>query len=102
MKINVDGAFLLDSGVAAIGVIIRDHGGGIKLSAWRLLRHCRDAVEAEAVACREGIILAARWPEVPMILETDCSVVAGKLRNRFLIWSTIQEATVGMEDLCLV
>jgi ribonuclease HI len=106
MKINVDGAFLPDSGVAAIGVIIRDHGGGIKLSAWRLLRHCRDAVEAEVVACREGIILAARWPEVPMILETDCAVVVGKLRNpvqdRSLIWSTIQEATVGMEDLCRV
>ena len=58
------------------------------------------------MACREGIALAARWPDVPMFLETDYAVVAEKLRNstqdRFLLWFTLQEATLGMEDLCRV
>jgi len=47
---------------AAVGVVIRDHEGLVKLTAWRLLSHCWDAEEAEAVACREGIALSARWP----------------------------------------
>ena len=60
--------------------------------------------EAEAVACREGIVLAARWPDVPMMLETDCAVVAAKLKSnvqdRSIGWSLIREARMAMEDLC--
>jgi len=60
LKINVDGAFISSSGTAVMGVVIRDHNGQVKLASWRLL--CRDAEEAEAVACCEAITLAARWP----------------------------------------
>jgi len=104
MKINVDGAFIPSSGIAAVGVVIRDHLGQTKLASWHLHRHCRDAEEAEAIACHEGNVLAARWPDVPMMLETDCAVVAAKLKSnvqdRSIGWSLIREARMAMEDLC--
>jgi ribonuclease HI len=95
-KINVDAAFNLQSGEAAIGVVIRDWVGDLKLTAWRVIFHCRDAEEAEARACLEGVHLAHRWPEVPMVLESDCHSVVTKLnestRDRSLIWQLIEEA----------
>ena len=60
LKINVDGTFIPSAGAAAVGVVIRDHAGQAKLASWRVLSYCRDAEEAEAAACREGITLAAR------------------------------------------
>ena len=38
-----------------MGVVIRDWKGSLKLTAWRILSHCRDAEEDEAVACLEGV-----------------------------------------------
>lgn len=79
LKINVDGAFINLSGEAAVGVVIRDCKGEPLLSACRWLRHCRDAEEAEAQACLEGVRLAERWREKILILESDCSTVIDKL-----------------------
>jgi len=81
MKINVDGAFISSSGTAAVGVVIRYHNGQVKLASWRLLRYCRDAKEAKAVAYCEGIALAAQWPDILMVLETDSAMVAAKLKQ---------------------
>ena len=62
-----------------------------------------DAEEAEAIACCEGISLATRWPDVPMVLETDSAVVAAKLKSnvmdRSVGWSLVQEARTNMEEL---
>ena len=75
-----------------------------------MILHCRDAGEAEAIACREGVHLALRWPDAPMILESDCHSMVAKLRanvrDRSSIWQIIEEAQeVGgqlrrMELLC--
>ena len=63
-----------------------------------------DAEEAEAIACCEGIALATRWPDVPMVLETDSAVVAAKLKSnvmdRSVGWSLVQEARTNLEELC--
>ena len=86
-----------------MGVVIREHAGQAKLASWRVLSYCRDAEEAEATACREGITLAMRWPETHMVLETDCAVVAAKLKNtdqdRSVDWSLVREAQIAMEEL---
>lgn len=96
LKINVDGAFHHESGKAVVGVIIRDDDGLAKLIAWRILCHCRDAEEAEAAAYREDIAMAARWPDLPMVLQTDCSVFAEKLKSKekdcTVAWSILNEA----------
>ena len=43
----------------------------------------------------EGVRLALRWPDAPMILESDCSSVVAKLRSkardRSTIWQFIEE-----------
>uniref|UniRef100_K4AID3 RNase H type-1 domain-containing protein n=1 Tax=Setaria italica TaxID=4555 RepID=K4AID3_SETIT len=67
LKINVDGVFIIETGAAAVG------------GSWRWLRHCRNVEEAEALACLEGIRLAAWWADRVMVLEADCSTVIDKL-----------------------
>ena len=94
-KINVDAAFSQLTGKAAVGVVIRDWKGVLQLTAWRIIFHCRDAEEAEAKACLEGVHMALRWPGIPMILESDCQSVVSKLRatgcDRSQLWQIIEE-----------
>jgi hypothetical protein len=84
------------SGQAGIGVVIRDHLGNVKLSAWKVIYGAISAEETEAVACREGILLAAEWEPPPAILESDCSMVVQYLKEaktvRPACHSIIQEA----------
>jgi ribonuclease HI len=95
LKINVDGAFQQATGEAAIGVIIRDHDGDPKLLAWRVLFNCQDVEEAEAIACLEGIRLSSRWPQMEIVVETDCASVVEKANmkqaDRSLISAVIHD-----------
>lgn len=79
LKVNVDGAYNHGSGKAALGVVIRDERGNPVLTAWRVIFRCKDAEEAEALACLAGIQSVNRWPEKPIILESDCSQLIGKI-----------------------
>ena len=49
LKINVDGAFSENTGVGGIGIIIRDHTGSVKLTAWQVIAGATDAEEVEAL-----------------------------------------------------
>jgi len=53
VKINVDGAYMEDSGEAGIGVIIRDSSGQVLLTAWKHISDAGSAEEVEALACKE-------------------------------------------------
>ncbi|TVU23717.1 hypothetical protein EJB05_26096, partial [Eragrostis curvula] len=79
LKVNVDGAFHGQTGRAAIGVCIGDDDGMALLTAWRLLFHCRDAEEEEALACLDGVRLATRWHEAAYVMEADCLTVVEKI-----------------------
>ncbi|RCV07636.1 hypothetical protein SETIT_1G260900v2 [Setaria italica] len=98
LKINVDGAFIIETGAAAVGVVIRDCTGKPLLMTWRWLRHCRDAKEAEALACLEGIRMVAWWADRDTVLEADCSTVIDKLRKGGMDRS--QVAPVIMDAMC--
>nr|CAB3461651.1 unnamed protein product [Digitaria exilis] len=52
---------MMSNGAAGAGVVARDSSGKIIFTAWRSLRRCSDAAEAEALACVEGIRLAVEW-----------------------------------------
>jgi ribonuclease HI len=78
LKVNVDGAFDGASGIGGIGVVIRDSSGLVQLTAWRFISQS-SAEEMEALACKEGMDLAAKWCRQNIILETDCSTVASML-----------------------
>jgi ribonuclease HI len=82
IKINVDGAFKKDSGSAAVGVIVRNKEGQPLRAFWSCIANCRDAEEAEALACLEGIVLGSCWPDHEVILESDCSQLIDKLQVR--------------------
>lgn len=41
-------------------------------SACRHLYHCRNALEYELAAIREGLLLALQWSELPIVIESDC------------------------------
>lgn len=75
LKINVDGAFINETGAAALGVIIRDKNGMPLVMACRTLIHCSDAEDVEALACLEGIRIGAIWPDRDFSLETDSALV---------------------------
>jgi len=74
-KVNVDAAYRQESGEAGIGMVIRDHMGRILLSAWKKVHSVGSAEEVEALACKEGLSLAAEWCPGPTILESDCASV---------------------------
>jgi ribonuclease HI len=81
LMINVDGAFDERTGEGGTGVVIRDHTGKITLTAWSFFQGGGSAEEAELLACREGIHLAADWCPGSMLLVTDCSPVAAMLSS---------------------
>ena len=73
VKINTDGAFSEDSGEAGIGVVIQNHLGQVILSSWKYIDVAGSAEQVEALACREGLALAAEWVPLPAIVESDCA-----------------------------
>lgn len=78
-KINVDGAFSMTDNTGGIGVIARDSEGKALLSSWKYLHRCADAEQVEILACYEGMKLAAEWIRKPIILESDCITVIGRM-----------------------
>lgn len=64
----MDAAYVEES---RIGVAIRNHLGRILLSAWKKVFGADSAEEVEALACKEGLSLAAEWTPGPIVLESD-------------------------------
>jgi ribonuclease HI len=82
VKINVDGAYNPNTGEAAVGIIVRDYEGNPGIMAWKMLRHCRDAEEAEGIACLQSLKYADRWPShVQAVLESDCANIITKVQS---------------------
>jgi hypothetical protein len=82
MKINVYGTYNLAIGEAVVGIIARDHGGNPQVMAWDLLSNCKDAEEAEALACLEGAQPLHQWlNHVQVVLESDCATMVMKVSS---------------------
>jgi len=62
-------------------VAIRDHNGSVLVSAWKVVSCAGSAEEVEALACREGLVLAAEWTPRPSVLESDCSTIVKYLAD---------------------
>jgi len=84
------------SGEAEIGIVIRDLLVSVKLTTWQTMFDVSNAEEMEALACKEGIGLAAEWFQEP-VMEPDCTVAVQYLKEvkvlKPVCLSIIQEAS---------
>ncbi|VAI92535.1 hypothetical protein VPH35_132053 [Triticum aestivum] len=53
-------------------MILRDNDGNIIFSACRSILHCSGPLQAELLACQEGLSLALQWSTRPIDIEMDC------------------------------
>jgi ribonuclease HI len=60
IKVNVDGAFHIDSHAGAVGAVLRDYEGRFIAASTLFLRNVASASASEALAMREGLALANR------------------------------------------
>ena len=107
IKVNVDGAFKLGTCETVVGVVARDCEGNPHVMAWHILFRCRDAEEAEAQACLQGIQLAEHFvPDVQVVIETNCATIVEKVNNpsidRSVVSSLIHDIKASRRQTCLV
>jgi ribonuclease HI len=82
LKTNVDGSFVPETGAAAVGAVIRDHNGETLVAAGKVLKHCRNAEDAEATALAVGAKLAANWTRSNMIFESDSKSIVSEINSK--------------------
>jgi ribonuclease HI len=81
VKVNVDGAFDLETGRAGSGIVIRDSAGMAIFYASKAIFDGMNAEEVEALARLEGVRLALEWSRSKTIIVSDClSVVLAACR----------------------
>ena len=71
LKLNVDGAYVAQTGAAGAGMILRRSDGSIVFSACRALQFCASALDAELQACLEGTRFALDMCQGNFLVETD-------------------------------
>jgi hypothetical protein len=76
-------------------MVLRDEEGSILFTACRFLQTCDSPLEAELLACSEGLALALENTNKPIILESDCleaiSMINDDNRNRSFVASLVNE-----------
>lgn len=70
-KVNTDAAFSPSTGAGSTGVVVRDERGEILAAAARSYSSIADALMAEALAVRDGVLLAVEQGVPKVILESD-------------------------------
>jgi ribonuclease HI len=81
LKLNIDGAFLAQSGQAGAGMILRRSDGTIVFAACRSLHFCLSAPDSEISACMEGVKLALDLSQESILVETDCLELVSMVRS---------------------
>uniref|UniRef100_A0ACD5ZVH8 Uncharacterized protein n=1 Tax=Avena sativa TaxID=4498 RepID=A0ACD5ZVH8_AVESA len=71
-KLNVDGSWKEEGNSGGTGMVLWDEDDNTIFAACRHLWTCASPLEAEVLACVEGLSLALEWTDKPIILESDC------------------------------
>lgn len=80
IKCNVDSAFQATNGTAMSGVALRDHEGRTCGGRVRWYDHCLNALTAEALASRDGMLYAQERGVRKLMMEIDCQVLVSFVR----------------------
>jgi ribonuclease HI len=81
LKVNIDGAFCPNQCKGGLGVIVRNENGDCIAAMHRSLPFISSAFQAEAEACRIGLLMAIQHGWDNILLETDCSALNTALAN---------------------
>ena len=68
MKVNTDAAFVSTTGDGAGGAVVRNLQGEIMMAAARFYKHLPDVLTSEALAARDGVMLAQELGVEQLIL----------------------------------
>jgi ribonuclease HI len=71
LKCNVDGAFYEQQWQGATGAVLRDDNGAFVMGGAKWYGHCLDALNMEALACRDGLLMVRQVHAQRVRLETD-------------------------------
>ncbi|KAF7075575.1 hypothetical protein CFC21_080339 [Triticum aestivum] len=74
-KINTDAAVDVNGGSSAIGLVARDHDGGLLLASGHKLVGVTDPYCAELLGVREAVLLAMEKGWTRVTIESDCRTV---------------------------
>jgi ribonuclease HI len=81
-KLSIDGSFQSKNGSAGTGMVLRDSAGSVIFSACRSLMSCEQPLEAEILACLEGLELGLQHTHLPIMIETDCSQLISSIHAK--------------------
>lgn len=81
VALSVDGSYVKETGLAGSGMILRDSEGAVIFSAYRYLFHCKDALESEISAVLEGVSLSLQRSNLPIVVQSDSSIVVAALTD---------------------
>jgi len=101
VTITSDAAFQVSVNFGATACIIRDHQGSFKVAQANWYDRCLDACTMEALACRNGLMLAREHGKQWVILETDCLELVNLWKKRDSQRSIIDPILKEIEDLWL-
>jgi hypothetical protein len=72
LKCNVDVTFYAEQWQGATGGVLRDELGSFVRGSAKWYAHCLDALTMEALACRDGLLLAQQTNAQRVWMESDC------------------------------
>ncbi|KAE8805074.1 autophagy-related protein 7 [Hordeum vulgare] len=99
VALSVDGSFDGSDGSAAAGMVLRDNNGQLIFSAYRVIFHCNDALEAELNAILQGKALAIQHSALPVVVQSDSAEALSSLLSKGLERSTYGHLVLEIKDL---